>query len=96
MSDEPVVAYHVFVRGRVQGVGFRYYVRACAELRGVSGYVKNLADGRVEAFVQGPEAFVDEMLERLRKGPPGAHVEEAVVESTHPTAISEGFSIRYW
>lgn len=96
MPDEPTVAYRVFVRGRAQRVGFRLYVRACAEMRGVSGYVKNLPDGRVEAFVQGPETFVDEMLERIRKGPPGARVDEVVVERTHLSAVADAVSIREW
>jgi acylphosphatase len=96
MSNEPIVAYHVFVRGRVQGVGFRYFVQECAETLGVSGYVRNLPDGRVEVFAQGREGLVDDLLSRIRKGPPGAHVEETVIEPTHPTALTEGFRIRHW
>lgn len=90
-----VVAYRVWVRGRVQGVGFRFYVRDCAEMLGVSGYVRNLPDGRVEAFIQGRQALVEELLNRIRKGPPGARVEGVVVERVSPSALQEGFSIRH-
>lgn len=95
MSAE-VVAYQVWVRGRVQGVGFRFYVRDWAEALGVSGYVRNLPDGRVEAFLQGREALVEELLSRIRKGPPGARVEGVLVERVPPAPMQGGFSIRSW
>jgi len=96
MPEEPVVAYHLLIRGRVQGVGFRFFAQECAESLGVSGYVKNLPDGRVEAFAQGPQALVEELVRRLRKGPPGARVDEVVAEPAHPSPAFEGFRIRYW
>ena len=62
------------VRGRVQGVGFRYFVqRAAAEL-GLIGYVKNLEDGRVEVYAVGGEPELSQLESRLRKGPPLADV----------------------
>lgn len=73
------------VRGLVQGVGFRWYVqRAAAEL-GLTGYVKNLDDGRVEVYAVGPQEKLAELARRLWKGPAHADVrgveeQEAAVE----------------
>ena len=63
------------VRGRVQGVGFRWFVWREAEQRGLGGFVRNLRDGTVEVVSQGPDAALDELAELLRRGPPGAQVE---------------------
>ena len=64
------------VRGRVQGVGFRWYVTRNAEVLGVRGTVRNRRDGAVEVVLQAddPEA-VSDLLERIRRGPPAARVE---------------------
>ncbi len=77
-------ARRYFVRGRVQGVGFRYFVeRAAAELN-LTGYTRNLDDGRVEVYAVGPPAKLTEMNQRLWQGPRFADVrgvdeEEAAV-----------------
>lgn len=62
------------VNGRVQGVGFRYAALHEARRLGVSGWVRNLADGRVEALAQGEPAVLDAFCRWLRQGPPGAQV----------------------
>ena len=64
--------YHV--RGLVQGVGFRYFVQRIAQELGVTGYVKNLGDGRVEVYAAGTEAQLAELARRLWKGPAYADV----------------------
>jgi acylphosphatase len=65
---------HVIIKGRVQGVGFRYFTeRAAAELE-LAGFVRNRRDGTVEALFCGSPTAVAEMLERCRRGPPGARV----------------------
>jgi acylphosphatase len=67
--SEPRAARRFFVRGRVQGVGFRYFAeRAAAEL-GLGGYTRNLDDGRVEVYVVGPEEKLRELSGYLWKGP---------------------------
>ena len=77
-------ARRYFVRGRVQGVGFRYFVeRVAAELK-LTGYTRNLDDGRVEVYAVGPQAKLAEMNQRLWQGPRFADVrgvdeEEAAV-----------------
>jgi acylphosphatase len=60
---------HVFISGFVQGVGFRYFVRKNAEKLGLTGYVRNLPDGRVEALFEGSKKGVDKMVSICRKGP---------------------------
>ena len=70
-----IVARRFFVSGRVQGVGFRYFVQDHAAVEGVHGYVRNLPDGRVEALVEGDEESVVRVERALRRGPPGAHVD---------------------
>lgn len=73
----------VVVRGRVQGVGFRDFTVAAARRLGVTGLVRNLPDGTVEAEVEGAEEAVEAMLAQLRQGPPAARVTGVDV---HPTA----------
>ena len=63
------------VHGRVQGVGFRYFVRARARALGVRGWVRNMADGAVELAAAGSEAAMTELEGAVRAGPPGARVD---------------------
>lgn len=74
---------HVFISGTVQGVFFRSEVRKLAHRYNVTGWVKNLPDGRVEAVFEGEQASVDEVIQFCRKGPLGARVSklEVLVET---------------
>lgn len=72
--DRGTRSLHLFIAGRVQGVGFRAFVEREARGRGLTGWVRNLADGRVEAVLQGNDKAVEATLEACRKGPPGAQV----------------------
>jgi acylphosphatase len=69
-----MIRRHVVVSGLVQGVGYRYLARKHAQRLDVTGWVRNLPDGRVEAEVQGADASVLTMLRRLEQGPPEARV----------------------
>lgn len=89
-----VIARRFLVSGRVQGVGFRYFVSDRAALEGVHGYVRNLADGRVEAVVEGDEEAVTRVERAIRRGPAAADVESVTVEDVSPTGRPTGFSIR--
>jgi acylphosphatase len=75
------------VEGRVQGVGFRYFVRQAARQLGVAGWVRNRPDGSVEVLADGPPSALDELELSLREGPPGSRVDQvrrvAVVEREH-------------
>lgn len=63
-----------WVSGRVQGVGFRYFVQQCAEKAGLTGYANNLEDGRVEVLLQGPSPRVDLVKEQVAEGPAASQV----------------------
>jgi len=65
----------LLVRGRVQGVGFRWFVRVSARRLGLSGWVANTPDGSVEIAVSGDQAKLDELRRTVGRGPDGAHVE---------------------
>jgi acylphosphatase len=75
----PTVARHVSVYGRVQGVFFRAWMREQANALNVTGWVRNCPDGRVDSHVEGEEAAVAQIIERLREGPPSAEVEDVHV-----------------
>lgn len=73
---------HLRIEGRVQGVWFRESMRGEAERLGVGGWVRNLADGSVEAVVHGPEAAVTAIVAWAHLGPPAARVDRVTVEDT--------------
>jgi acylphosphatase len=89
-----IVARRFLIGGQVQGVGFRMFAGARAAAEGVHGYIRNLADGRVEALVEGDEESVDRIEMALRRGPSGANVESFVVEPVEPSRRATGFSTR--
>ncbi len=62
------------VRGRVQGVGFRWYVRQAADRLRLAGWVRNCSDGSVEVAVEGPAEAQQQLVTAVRRGPPGANV----------------------
>jgi len=75
-----------FIRGRVQGVGFRYFAQRAAEGLGLTGYTRNLDDGRVEVYAVGPAAKLSELAGLLHRGPRwadvhGVHEQEAEVRA---------------
>ncbi|WP_129786791.1 acylphosphatase [Promicromonospora panici] len=90
---ETLIARHVVVSGRVQGVGFRYLLEREAAAVGVAGWVRNTAEGTVEAVVEGPPSGVEEVLGWMRRGPRGAAVASVDVTATTPQGHA-GFTIR--
>lgn len=91
--DERMRRVQVIVRGDVQGVGYRYTARVRAHELSVAGWVRNRADGTVEAELEGDPAAVATMLEWMRQGPPGARVTEVATTEVAP-AGDAGFHVR--
>lgn len=95
MSLQSVYARaHIFVRGRVQGVGFRAWTAGRARSLSLCGWVKNRPDGDVEGVFEGSQDAVEEMLEALRVGPPAAHVEEVNISYGDYSGSFSGFEIQ--
>jgi acylphosphatase len=88
------VARHVRVTGRVQGVFFRAWTRDQAGALGVAGWVRNCPDGRVEAHVEGEADAVEQLIAKLRRGPPAAQVEEVRTWDVEPCDF-DGFEVRH-
>jgi acylphosphatase len=70
-----IVAMHLDISGKVQGVGFRYFVTRCAQHQGLRGWVRNRLDGSVEALLIGEEVAVAAVTEQCRRGPPPGRVD---------------------
>ena len=85
----------VRVTGRVQGVFFRQATRETAERLGLSGWVRNLPDGSVEALFEGERLLVEEAVAWCRQGPPRAAVDSVAVEWLDGPAETGSFVIRY-
>ena len=74
------VSVRLVVKGRVQDVGFRWFVQSEAEKRGVNGFVRNLASGDVEAEFEGERNEVEALIDTVRRGPTFSRVEDLIVE----------------
>ena len=93
------MAYHIFVSGRVQAVGYRRFAQKQARSLEIKGWARNLADGRVEIFAAGDESSLDQLCDFFRKGPQFSLVHEVLVkkveEGTHKDfkILSDEFEI---
>jgi acylphosphatase len=86
---------HLWVSGRVQGVFFRATTREQAEARGLTGWVRNAPDGRVEAEVQGAPDAVEQLIDDCRSGPPAAQVDEVDVEEISVVPDERSFDLAH-
>ena len=86
---------HVIISGRVQGVFFRAETQRTAIGFNLTGWVRNIADGRVEAVLEGDDANIDKMLAWCHSGPPAARVEEVLTEEEHFTGEFRNFIVKY-
>ncbi len=86
-------ARRYIVKGRVQGVGFRYYVQAAAQDLGIAGWVRNSADGAVEVLAAGTAEQLAALHAKLRSGPRAARVDGVEVEPAAPPANAHTFRI---
>jgi len=78
-----MMAKHVHVTGRVQGVSFRAWTREQAEARGLSGWVRNRPDGSVEAVIAGADEVVEALIAAIHQGPASAKVTDVRVSETN-------------
>jgi acylphosphatase len=83
----------VLVEGTVQGVWFRESTRREAEVHGVTGWVRNLPDGRVEAVFEGPEAGVEAMVQWVHRGPANAKVDRVQAWAEPPSREFAAFTV---
>ena len=88
-------AAEIIVEGRVQGVGYRDYVRRRAMGLGLVGYVMNLKDGRVRVHAEGAREVIEDLMRQLEKGPPLSHVDHVAVRWLLPGRRFASFDIRY-
>jgi acylphosphatase len=82
------------IRGRVQGVGYRWFAQHAAKAEGLTGWVMNRDDGAVEAVAEGDREALERFEHRLRHGPPAGRVDEVLVDTDVPSARATGFVIR--
>ncbi|MBL8103800.1 MAG: acylphosphatase [Anaerolineales bacterium] len=85
---------HIWVKGRVQGVGFRSHVEYNALQIGVFGWVRNIGYDTVEVVAEGTKFQIDEFIQIVKQGPRVSRVDEAKVEYEQPTGMLEGFTVK--
>ncbi|HHE76515.1 MAG TPA: acylphosphatase [Candidatus Parcubacteria bacterium] len=90
-----MVRRHIFLSGRVQGVFFRENTKNKAKELGIFGWIRNLADGRVEAVFEGKREDVGQIIEWVKKGPPLAKVEKIEVLEQEYQGEFKNFEIKY-
>ncbi len=96
MSEQRLAAVRAVVRGRVQEVGFRDYVLTRARFLGLSGYVRNLPDGRsLEVVGEGDRGDLEQLLDYLRNGPRLSRVDAVETEWSEPSGAYDGFGVGY-
>ena len=89
-----VVARRYLISGRVQGVGFRFFTEDVARREGVCGFVKNLADGRVEAVGEAEREALERFELRLHQGSSASRVDHVKTEELRPTGYHQDFVVR--
>lgn len=87
---------HARVSGLVQGVGFRYFVYNQARHLGLTGWVRNLMDGRVEVLAEGASEDLEELLAQLHQGPGGSRVKDVLADWSSASGEFSWFSIEHW
>jgi acylphosphatase len=94
-KDDRKVRAHVWVKGRVQGVGFRAHVEYSArQMSGLTGWVRNVGYDTVEAIAEGERAIVERFIQMMKDGPRGSRVDESKVEWETPTSEFDRFGVR--
>lgn len=92
---EKIVRAHLYISGIVQGVFFRAHTQDVANSLNLTGWVRNLHDGRVEAVVEGLDDRIEQFIKWCHKGPPGARVDNVDVHWENATGEFSNFGIKY-
>jgi acylphosphatase len=94
LPDSNISRLHTVVEGRVQGVGFRYFVLSKAQQLNITGWVRNTPEGDVEVLGEGNREELEELLSALRKGPRSAFVTNIQEKWGTPTGEFQNFNVR--
>ena len=95
MPENEIIRIHMWVTGRVQGVGFRAHVEYHArQVGGITGWVRNVGYDVVEVVAEGERSSVERFAAFVKQGPAGAHVNESRLEDETPTGEFSDFSVR--
>ncbi|OYD13814.1 acylphosphatase [candidate division WOR-3 bacterium JGI_Cruoil_03_44_89] len=90
-----MVRAHMLISGLVQGVCYRWFARKEADSLGLTGYVKNLYDARVEVVVEGERGLIEEFIKMLKVGPSSSDVRDLKIEWREYKGEFSGFAVRY-
>ena len=90
-----LVRAHIFVSGLVQGVCYRWFVEKKTKSLGLTGYVKNLFDGRVEVIIEGEKGLIEELINDLKIGPSVSDVRDVKIQWEEYEGKFQGFNIRF-
>ena len=93
MDAQEICQLQALIEGRVQGVGFRYFVQSRAEKLGIKGWVRNTYNGNVEVLAEGTKETLEILLQDLRTGPPAAWVAQVKVNWSESTGKFRSFSV---
>jgi acylphosphatase len=94
-SEDNLVRAHIWVKGRVQGVGFRAHVEYRArQIGGLTGWVRNVGYDTVEAIAEGERAKADQFIQAMKEGPHGSRVDESKIEWEKPTGEFDLFGVK--
>jgi acylphosphatase len=95
LAENSVVRVHIWVRGRVQGVGFRAHVEYSArKIGGLTGWVRNVGYDTVEAVAEGERSSVERFIQAMKEGPRASRVDESNVEWEEPTGEFDRFGVK--
>ena len=88
-----MIALHISIYGQVQAVGYRNWMRKNAEKKGVLGWIRNASDGSVEAFIQGEDETLNDLLALCWEGPDLADIEDVLVQDSNVDESIDSFDI---
>lgn len=89
----PNVQKHLIISGKVQGVGFRYWLQTSADQKEIFGWTRNLKSGQVEALLVGEKIIVDKLIRECKLGPPNSEVKNIEIDDSGDRSFGRSFEI---